>query len=215
MFIIYAEPVSQISYDIPTMTTHPAIKLQARTVALFRTYEPDSFETSAVPALDLGFEGISGDRHGGMTRRSGGREPWYPRGTEMRNERQLSIVCTVELQAIAAALAIPHLKPEWIGANLVLDGIPEFTLLPPRTCLFFAGGVTLRIDGLNVPCRSAGRGIARHYPERRNLDLDFVKAARRLRGLVAWVEKPGQIEVGETLEVRIPEQWIYGLKAST
>jgi hypothetical protein len=83
------------------------------------------------------------------------------------------------------------------------------TLLPPRTCLFFAGGVTLRIDGLNMPCRLSGRSIAKHYPDRAELDLAFVKAARRLRGLVAWVEKPGRIEAGETLEVRIPEQWIY------
>ncbi|MGL5116815.1 MAG: MOSC domain-containing protein, partial [Beijerinckiaceae bacterium] len=83
------------------------------------------------------------------------------------------------------------------------------TMLPPRSCLFFAGGVTLRIDGLNVPCRYSGRAIAAHFPDRENLDLAFVKAARRARGLVAWVEKPGVVHYGETVEVRVPEQWTY------
>ncbi|TJV75695.1 MAG: molybdenum cofactor sulfurase, partial [Mesorhizobium sp.] len=35
------------------------------------------------------------------------------------------------------------------------------------------------------------------------------KAAKRLRGLVAWVEKPGRITTGEEISVRVPEQWIY------
>ncbi len=39
--------------------------------------------------------------------------------------------------------------------------------------------------------------------------LDFVTQARRLRGLVAWVEKPGRIEPGEAVSLKIPEQWIY------
>lgn len=39
--------------------------------------------------------------------------------------------------------------------------------------------------------------------------LLFPKVARRLRGLVAWVEKPGTIVPGEGVSLRIPEQWIY------
>ena len=52
----------------------------------------EDFVTEAVDELRLGFDGIEGDLHAGYTRKSGSREPWYPRGTEMRNERQLSIV---------------------------------------------------------------------------------------------------------------------------
>ena len=33
--------------------------------------------------------------------------------------------------------------------------------------------------------------------------------AKRLRGIVAWVEKPGRIVAGEGITVRTPEQWIY------
>ena len=74
----------------------PARKLAARVAGVF-VAPFDHFETRATEALALGFEGIEGDFHAGHTRRSGGREPWYPRGTEMRNERQLSIVAPDEL----------------------------------------------------------------------------------------------------------------------
>ena len=39
--------------------------------------------------------------------------------------------------------------------------------------------------------------------------LLFPKVAKRLRGLVAWVEKPGTIMPGEAVSVRVPEQWVY------
>lgn len=168
-----------------------------------------SFRTSAVASLSLGFDGIPGDRHGGTTRRSGGREPWYPQGTEIRNERQLSLVASDELAGVAEDMEIPALLPEWIGANLLLQGIPNLTLVPPRSLLFFEGGATIRIDGLNVPCRFSGRAIAAEHPDRTNLDLAFVRAARRRRGLVGFVEKPGVIAVGETLTLRTAEHWLY------
>ncbi len=191
------------------MTVHPPIKIAARVVALFATTDPQDFETSPVEALSLGFEGVAGDRHGGFTRRSGGREPWYPRGTEIRNERQLSLLAPDDLTAVAAEMGIPDLRPEWIGGNMLISGIPKFTMLPPRTCLFFSGGVTIRIDGLNLPCRSSGRAIAKRYPDMDNIDLAFVRAARWRRGLVGWVEKPGVVRAGEAVEARVPEQWVY------
>ncbi|WP_157015935.1 MOSC domain-containing protein [Mesorhizobium xinjiangense] len=188
----------------------PARKLAA-TVAGVYVAPFDHFETRATDGLDLTFEGIAGDYHAGITRNSGGREPWYPRGTEMRNERQLSIVAPDELAEIAQSMEIADIGPEWIGANLLLDGVPRLSLLPAGTLMFFKGGVTLKIDAQNGPCRIAGRSVAEHAGM---ADLDagallFPKAAKRLRGLVAWVEKPGRIEMGEDVSVRIPEQWLY------
>lgn len=191
------------------MQIRPAFKIAARVEGLFRTASPGSFETMPVDSLVLGFDGIADDRHGGLTRRSGGREPWYPRGTEIRNERQVSLVSPDELESIAVSMNVPVIKPEWIGANLLFGGIRDFTMLPPRTTLFLEGGVTIRIDGLNVPCRLSGRAIAAQYPEREGLDLAFVKTARYRRGLVGWVEKPGIVRAGETVKVNVPEQWIY------
>jgi hypothetical protein len=188
----------------------PAKKLLASVDAVL-TATGEDFVTEAVEALDLGFDGIPGDFHAGVTRRSGGREPWYPRGTEMRNERQVSIVAADELAEIAAAMGIARIEPEWIGANLVLGGVPRLSMLPSGTLLFFSGGVTIKVDAQNGPCRLAGRSVARNagMEDVEAGALLFPKHGRRLRGLVAWVEKPGRIARGEQVSVRIPEQWIY------
>lgn len=186
----------------------PRRKLQGTVAGLYRA-TTDDFVTSLVEALDLTFEGIAGDIHAGQTRRSGGREPWYPRGTAMRNERQLTLLAPDELAAAAVDLGIPRIEPEWIGGNMLVEGIPDLSWLPPRTLLFFAGGATVKIDGDNVPCRASGRSIARHFTGRDDIDMGFVKAARHRRGLVAWVEKPGRVRTGETFEARLPEQWLY------
>lgn len=177
----------------------------------------DDFVSTKSESLPLTYNGIVGDFHAGLTRASGGREPWYPRGTEMRNERQISILSTEELQDMADAMGIEELKPEWIGASLVLQGIANLSYLPPRTILFFEGGVSLRVDGYNAPCRFAGGMVAKHCgvdPEGRefrdtDMALSFKNAGHMKRGLVAWVEREGVIKPGEAVTARIWEQWIY------
>lgn len=188
----------------------PARKLSARVAGVF-VASGGHFETKAVEALELGFGGIPGDFHEGATRHSGGREPWYPRGTQIRNERQISIVAPDELERIARNMGIGEIRPEWIGANLLIDGVPLLSFLPAGTMLFFRGGVTLKVDAQNGPCRVAGSLVAERarMEDREGGALIFPKAAKRLRGLVAWVEKPGRIATGEDVSVRIPEQWIY------
>ena len=188
----------------------PGRKLLARVAGVY-VAPSDHFVTRATDALDLDFEGIAGDYHRGVTRKSGGREPWYGRGTEMRNERQVSIVGPDELAQIARKMDLHEIRPEWLGANLVLDGAPMLSMLPSGTMLFFKGGVTLKVDSQNGPCRIAGRAVAENagMADIEAGALLFPKAAKRLRGLVAWVEKPGRIAAGEDVSVRIPEQWIY------
>lgn len=188
----------------------PARKLSAKVAALY-VAPSNHFQTRPVEALQLGFEGIDGDFHAGATRRSGGREPWYPRGTEIRNERQISIVAANELGVVAERMGLAEIKPEWIGANLLIEGVPHLSMLPSGTLLFFRGGVTIKVDAQNGPCRLAGRSIAENagMADREAGALAFPKAAKRLRGLVAWVEKPGRMTTGEEISVRVPEQWIY------
>ncbi|MDF3151139.1 MOSC domain-containing protein [Mesorhizobium sp. XAP10] len=187
-----------------------ARKLAARAAALY-VASADHFQTRPVDELRLGFDGISGDFHAGPTRRSGGREPWYPRGTEMRNERQLSIVAADELAIVAERMRLAEIRPEWIGANLVIEGVPNLSMLPAGTLLFFKGGVTVKVDAQNGPCRIAGRSIAENagMADVEAGALLFPKAAKRLRGIVAWVEKPGTVRAGEEISLRVPEQWIY------
>jgi hypothetical protein len=188
----------------------PGKKLQAKVSGLFAA-PYDHFQTRARDALELTFEGIEGDFHGGSTRKSGSREPWYPRGTEMRNERQLTVVAADELAQIAAGMGIAEVQPEWIGANLVLEGIDRLSMLPRGTLMFFKNGVTLKVDDQNGPCKLSGRSVAENakMEDVQAGALLFPKVAKRLRGLVVWVEKPGMITVGEEVTVRLPEQWIY------
>ncbi|GGB54698.1 molybdenum cofactor sulfurase [Roseibium aquae] len=184
-------------------------KLSGKVESVLKSRSADDFQTRELDRLELGFEGIAGDRHFGFTRLSGGREPWYTRGTQMCNERQISVVSSEELRLIARRMEIGALEPGWIGANVCLSGLPSLSLMPPRTRLVFEGGAVIRVDGDNAPCRIAGSAIARHVPGREDIDLLFPKVAHRLRGVVGYVEKPGAIAAGETVTAHIPEQWIY------
>lgn len=188
----------------------PGRKLSGVVTGVFDALRND-FPTQATDRLDLSFDGIRGDFHAGPTRKSGGREPWYPRGTEMRNERQVSILAPDELERIATGLALAEVRAEWMGGNMLIDGIPHLSMLPPRTLLFFEGGVTLKVDGQNGPCKITGKVIAEQggASDIARTAIDFVRIAKRLRGLVVWVEKPGIIQRGEKVDARVPEQWIY------
>src|SRR5262245_6286423 len=112
--------------------------------ALLRSPDRASgLEKHAVDRLVLAFDGIVGDCHSGRVRQSDSRMvTQYPRDTPVANTRQVSILSTEELGQVAAALDIPRLKPEWVGANVVTEGIPDLTLLPPATRLTFSSGAT-------------------------------------------------------------------------
>jgi hypothetical protein len=186
----------------------PAMTLSGRVEGVF-VVESDAVESTPRTELQLTYAGVVGDRHEGLVRPSGAREPWYPRGTRMRNERQLSILAVEELAEVAADLGLAMLPAEWIGANLVLSGIPNFSRLPPRTLLMFPSGATVRIDGDNGPCRISGRSIAAHHPDRTDIEFGFVKAAMGKRGLVGWVEREGTISAGDEVKVRTWRQAVY------
>lgn len=183
-------------------------KLQGKVEGVFIA-DGATFRTREVPKLDFAFSGIPGDRHHGATRPSGSLEPWYERGTEMKNERQVTILSPDDLAGIAEDLRIPELRTEWIGGNILMSGIPHFTMLPSRTLIMFEGGVTIRVDGLNPPCRNSGRSIASEFEGRDDIEFGFPKFAQYRRGLLTWVEKEGRIEKGESATVRIFPQWIY------
>lgn len=192
------------------MSIYNAKRFEAQLTGLYASLD-GGLVSARVETLDLTFEGIAGDRHGGLTRPSGGREPWYKRGTEMRNERQLSIVARDELAEAAGNMGLDAIEPEWIGANMVLEGVPNLSILPPRTLLFFEGGATVKIDGQNAPCKFAGASIAENFPDHdpKAIALAFPKKAVGKRGLVAWVEKPGTVTAGQKLTVQVPEQSIW------
>lgn len=191
----------------------PARKLTA-IVGRVMIADGDTFETRDVPQISVDLEGIAldgllGERHRGHARAADARVPWYPRGTPIRNARQISIVCSQELAEVAARMEIAEIRPEWLGANLVIEGVPSLSMLPRGTRLFFPTAASLAVEEQNVPCKGPGRMIARNVGGDAGMPFDFVRKAARKRGLVAWVERAGVIRVGDTVEIRIPEQWIY------
>jgi hypothetical protein len=165
--------------------------------------------SSPVAAVRATLEGLEGDRHAGMTRRADARTPFYPRGIEIRNSRQVSLVSEEELAELADALGVPRIDPGWLGANLVTRAIPRLSRVPPGTRLFFPGEATLVIADENHPCVFPGKAIQHHYPAMPHVGARFVKAAQHRRGLVAWVERAGMISTGDQVRVALAPPVTY------
>ena len=157
----------------------------------------------AVDAIELDWGGAPGDRHYGVTMRSGGRQyPLYSQGTEIHNYRQLSLIDGAELRAIADALGLAELAAGTIAENITTTGLPGLTSFPPMTRLAFGNdpgeGAVVVTSGENDPCVIAGRMVAQRYGTRPE---SFPKAAIHRRGLTGWVEHPGRIRVGDRITV--------------
>ena len=160
--------------------------------------------STSAQSLFLGFSGPAGETRSGVTRPSCSRVlSQYERGTEIRNVRQLSIVSEEELFVISENMGIAHLDPSWIGASVVLRGIPDFSHVPPSSRLQNDSGTTLTIDMQNRPCHLPVAEIKVDHP---NEAKGFKAAARRRRGVTAWVEREGQFSVGDQLRLHIPDQ---------
>lgn len=164
-------------------------------------------EKEQVTEVAATFAGLAGDCHGGLTRPADVRvRRQYAKDTPIRNTRQVSILSAEELAEIASAMGIPEVKPEWVGANLVLSGIPRLTFLPGSTRLIFSSGAALVVDTENAPCRFPAEVIDRHHP---GAGASFVPCAEHRRGVTGWVEREGMIRVGDQVGVHLPPQRIY------
>ncbi|MEO1550073.1 MAG: sulfurase [Pseudomonadota bacterium] len=163
--------------------------------------------STEVTTVALGFAGIPGESHGGLTRPACSRvSQQYKQGTEIRNVRQLSVLSVEELDATAQALGIPHIAPAWTGASLVLEGIPDFTLVPPSSRLVFDSGLSLVVDMENAPCHLTAKSIGVHHPE---AEKGYRKAATHRRGVTAWVEAPGTLSLGARARLHTPPNRLY------
>lgn len=162
----------------------------------------DDLSTSSVVHIDVDYSGFVGDSHSGLTRPSCVRvQRQHPKGTEIRNTRQISALSAEELSLITKAMQMDSLNPAWVGANLVLEGLPDFSKLPPSSRLIAPNGTSLVVDMENAPCRFPGEIIEKHAPGFGRL---FPKAAVNKRGVTLWVERTGSLSIGDKLTLHIP-----------
>ncbi len=188
----------------------------ARIVWLGRVLHRDRKEIDAEPldVMPLDFGGLAAEHHSGVTRASCSRVvAQHPRGTEIANVRQLSIVSVEELDEIAREIGLDGLDPAWLGASIALEGLPDLTHVPPSSRLQGPDGLTLVVDMANQPCQFPAMTIVEALgPAGRG----FKAAAEGRRGVTAWVERPGTLRGGERLRLHIPGQraWSHERKVT-
>ena len=175
---------------------------KARVIAT-HVWPADMSAPVSVDTLELDWGGPIGDRHHGELMSSDTRQARvYPRGTTIRNHRQVTIVDVDELAQIAAALGIPRIDPGTIADNICTAGIPNLTSIPPMTRLAFPSGAVIIMGGPNAPCTIAGGMVAQAYGSRAE---SFPKAAIGRRGVTGWVEHPGLVQPGDAVTVLPPD----------
>ncbi len=163
-----------------------------------------NIRSEAIETAFASYEGFEEDYHSGLTRASCVRvKSQHPEGTEIRNVRQFSILSEQEIATIAAEIGVESLDPVQFGASIVLSGIPDFTHVPPSSRLQASNGTTIVVDMLNAPCNFPAREIEKDEPGHGKA---FKAAAKGRRGVCAWVERQGQLSVGDTLRLHVPAQ---------
>lgn len=163
-----------------------------------------SLRSAPLTEASLRFSGVPGEVHSGLTRPSCVRViSQYPKGTEIRNVRQLTIMSAEELAEIAADCGVDAFDPGWAGASLVIKGIPDFTHLPPSSRLQMPDGAVLVIDMENRPCHLPAKVIDVDQP---GAGAKFKTAAVGKRGVTAWVEREGRMRLGDVVRLHVPDQ---------
>ena len=169
----------------------------------------EDLSKEARESLTAEIGGFVGDKHQGFSRKAWDGE-WEPAGTLRRNERQWSGVSVEELAYISEHLALTKpLSPDTVGANLCVEGISEFSLLPKGSKLVFPSGAVLLVEEYNPPCVEMGAQIvAKHgAPSDKSLTpAAWVSLAAGRRGLVGIVDVPGIIRPSDEVEVRVYEE---------
>lgn len=163
-----------------------------------------------VEVMPLTFAGFEGEVHAGETRSSCSRVlKQHPRNTVIRNVRQLCVVSAEEMAEVARDMRLQAMDYAWVGASLVLEGIPDLTHLPPSSRLQGPDGVTLVVDMENLPCQEPAVTIEKALPGQ---GKGFKRAAEGKRGVTAWVEREGVLRLGDVVRLHVPAQrgWAAG-----
>lgn len=190
---------------MPALASTPFV---AQIVWLGRVEDRDkALPSVSVDQLDLTFAGPVGESHGGLTRPSCSRVMHlYPRGSTIRNARQMSILSIEDLQAIAQAMGLEALDPGLLGASMVVQGLLDFSHLPPSSRLVSDSGAAIVVDMENRPCTLPARPIESRHPGK---GAAFKRAATGRRGVTAWIEAEGRLSIGDRLRLFVPDQPVW------
>lgn len=187
--------------------------LTGRVVSL-HSGDNEDLSKQGTATLNAEIGGFSGDKHAGPQRKAWDGE-WEPEGTVRRNERQWSAVSAEELAYISESLDLDQpLRPSTLGANLCVEGIPEFSLLPRGTKLVFPSGAVLMVEEYNPPCSDMGEQVMRKYTSRSGKlenERSWLRPAAGRRGLVGVIDVPGKIQAGDEFELRVFENPVIHL----
>ena len=164
------------------------------------------FIKDSIGTAQVELDGFIGDKHRSYMRGIYEGEA-YPPGTIRRNNRQWSAVSIEELQMITETMDLAeNLTARVLGANLCFKGIPDLSQLPKGSKLTFPSGATLIVEEYNPPCYDMSKEISKtqktksgDYPGK----LDFLKASKKLRGLVGIVDVAGEINEGDDVKVQV------------
>lgn len=215
------EPFEVVGHVVEVLiSAQPGIMVEERIPVFSETYGHGLLVTSPVPKIHAieGY-GIRGDRHAGVrlsdVREHAMNQMRIPKGTQIANMRQFSITSVEELTEIKGILELPGKIPHgYLGENLIVEGIPEFSKLPKGTLLFFRSrtqprSTILYVSGENTPCKGPGEALQEWFETVPNLAQQFPKAAIGKRGVVGFVYCSGIIQAGDEVIAKIPAQHIY------
>ena len=182
-------------------------ELTARLVSVHAGNNED-YSKEAFESVDVEPDGFVGDKHRGFTRIAASWDP-EPTGTVRRNERQWSGVSLEEIAVIQQRMDLKEpLSASTLGANICIEGIPNFSQLTKGSKLIFPSGAVLIVEEDNPPCIYMGEQIEKVYTTNSGEPVSgkmFPKHALHLRGVVGFVDIPGIINAGDDVVVQVYE----------
>ncbi len=178
------------------------------TLVSVHTGNNEDYSKPAQPSAQVELDGFVGDKHRGFERIAASYDP-DPTGTVRRNERQWTGVSNEELAVIRERLDLKEpLTAATLGANICVEGIPDFSRLARGSRLVFPSGAVLVIEEYNPPCADMGVQVAATHTTNSGESVAgkmFPKYAVGLRGVSGVVDVAGTIEAGDRVVVEVNE----------
>ena len=175
----------------------------------YNTGDDEDYSKASRPSAQVELDGFVGDRHRGFERIAAAYDP-DPTGTVRRNERQWSGVSLEELAVIRERLDLKEpLMAATLGANICVEGIPDFSRLARGSRLVFPSGAVLVVEECNPPCADIAVQVAAAHTTHSGEPVAgkmFPKCAVGLRGVVGVVDVAGTIEAGDSVVVEVNER---------